>query len=245
MAKLDLKKMKQKLVESKQRGKGGKFWKPKDGKQDIRIVPTEDGDPFKSFHFHYNVGETGFMCPKRNFGDECPVCNFSYSLYREGDDESVKMAKDISAKQRFFSPVIVRGEEDGGVKIWGYSKTVYETLLGLILNPDFGDITDTEEGVDLTLTYGKQAGAQYPSTDITPRRKSSPLCGDDSDDCTELLDSVPNFEELYERVSTEEVQAKLDGHLSVEEDNGESPVLEPPADSGASSVDDAFKDLAS
>ena len=28
-------------------------WRPTQGDQTIRILPTADGDPFKEFHFHY------------------------------------------------------------------------------------------------------------------------------------------------------------------------------------------------
>ena len=42
-------------------------WRPSEGDQAIRILPTEDGDPFKEFHFHYNVGKNpGILCPKKN-----------------------------------------------------------------------------------------------------------------------------------------------------------------------------------
>ena len=47
---LDMAKMKAKLAELESGGKAKKdnvFWKPSEGDQDIRIVPTEDGDPFK------------------------------------------------------------------------------------------------------------------------------------------------------------------------------------------------------
>ena len=60
---LDLAKMKAKLQELEDGGKSkrdGTFWKPMEGEQDIRIVPTADGDPFKVFHFHYNLKH----CPK-------------------------------------------------------------------------------------------------------------------------------------------------------------------------------------
>ena len=53
---IDLEKMRAKLATLK--GQGGdrdNFWRPEDGNQDIRIVPTPDGDPFKDFFFHYNV----------------------------------------------------------------------------------------------------------------------------------------------------------------------------------------------
>ena len=121
---LDMKKMRQKYTSLKNRG-GGKsfFWRPQDGDQTIRIVPTADGDPFKDFWFHYNVGKNqGFLSPKRNFGESDPLDSFVRELFDEGTEDSVKMAKNLMARQRFFSPVIVRGEEDKGVRIWGYGR---------------------------------------------------------------------------------------------------------------------------
>ena len=64
---IDFAKMKQKLQALQGNGGNSKqnvFWKPQDGDQSIRIVPTADGDPFKEFHFHYNVGKNaGFISP--------------------------------------------------------------------------------------------------------------------------------------------------------------------------------------
>ena len=53
---LDLDKMKKKLDTLQNTGGGSSasaFWKPQEGEQTIRILSTEDGDPFKDYHFHY------------------------------------------------------------------------------------------------------------------------------------------------------------------------------------------------
>ena len=119
---IDFKKMKAKLhaLDNKGGSKNAAFWKPQDGDQNIRIVPTADGDPFKQFHFHYNVGKNpGFICPKKQHGKDCPVCNFAWHTYSEAkasnDQETLKFAKTLFPKERYFSPVVVRGEEDQGV----------------------------------------------------------------------------------------------------------------------------------
>ena len=50
---LDLEKLKKRQANLQGRGgNGNDFWKPEDGEQVIRIVPTEDGDPFKDYWFH-------------------------------------------------------------------------------------------------------------------------------------------------------------------------------------------------
>jgi hypothetical protein len=218
---INLDKMREKLatVRGENRDKDN-FWRPDDGDQDIRIVPTADGDPFKEKWFHYNLGNTpGFLCPKRNYGEECPVCEFASQLWRDGvennDDGSKKVAKSLFVRPRFFSPVMVRGEEDRGVRIWGYGKMAYENLLSLVLNPEYGDITDAETGTDLTLTYGKPPGASFPQTKLVPRRRSSELCEDMTPErCVELLESIPDFDGLFERKTTEEVATLLDTFMN-------------------------------
>tara|TARA_R110002110_G_scaffold77339_3_gene203289 strand:+ start:192 stop:944 length:753 start_codon:yes stop_codon:yes gene_type:complete len=241
---LDMKKMREKRNALKGKGGGNKnlFWKPQDGDQTIRILPTSDGDPFKEYWFYYNLDKAPVLCPKRNFGEDSPVLDFATQLYREGTPESIKMAKDLFPKQRFFSPVLVRGEESQGVRIWGYSKTVYEQLLNLVLNPDYGDITDVEEGTDLVLSYGKAPGAMFPSTKLTPKRKTSSACQEGNKDCVETLKEIPEFEGLFERKTTAEVKQLLDRYMS-----GESETSKYNSDDSdkkeASSVDKAFNDL--
>tara|TARA_Y100001963_G_scaffold82384_1_gene114232 strand:+ start:5673 stop:6404 length:732 start_codon:yes stop_codon:yes gene_type:complete len=239
---LDMAKMKAKLQELE--SGGGKksdnvWWRPQEGDQDVRIVPTEDGDPFKVYHFHYNLGEGargGVLCPKRQFGEQCPICDFASKLWQEGTDDSKKLAKSLFVRQRFFSPVVVRGEEESGPRVWGYGKTIYETLLGLVLNPDYGDITDVDDGVDFTLNYTlpKTKGA-FPQTNLTPKRKSSALAKTKTA-IKEVLEGVPDIDSLFQRKSPSDVKAILESFLNPED----GPI---PEDTGVSSVDEAIREL--
>jgi hypothetical protein len=214
-------KMKSKLNSVQNRGSSrtSQFWRPSDGDQTIRIAPTADGDPFKEYWFHYNVGKNaGFLSPKKNFGEDDPLDLFVRQLFNEGTEESIKMAKNLMARQRFFSPVIVRGEEDKGIRIWGYGKTVYEQLLNLVLNPEYGDITDPESGTDIQLNYGKPAGASFPQTKLMPSRRTSAICPDISaQECSDLLEAIPDFGTLFEKKSSEDVQRMLDEYLADDE----------------------------
>ena len=218
------------------------FWRPEEGENNVRIVPTPDGDPFKEYYFHYNVGTSGFLCPKKNYGDDCPVCNFANKLWNDSSDESRKMAKGLFAQPRFFSPGRVRGQESEGVKVWGYGKMAYQKLLNIVLDPDYGDITDPDEGNDLKVMYEKTSGASYPTTDIRPRPRKSVLCDDrvgGDERCAELLETVPDFTNLFERKSTEDVSAILETHLN---ETTEKPEVEKYSNS-PSSVEAAFDEL--
>ena len=64
--------------------------------------------------------------------------------------------------------------------------------------------------------YGKPPGASFPRTDIRPRPRKTVLCDDavgGEERCAELLETVPNFDQLFERKSTEEVSGMLDAFL--------------------------------
>lgn len=249
---IDLNKMREKLTKLQNKG-GNKslFWRPSDGEQTVRIVPTADGDPFKEYWFHYNLGQNaGFLSPKRNYGENDPLNDFIQSLYSENTEESIKMAKSLSARQRFFAPVIVRGEEDKGVRVWGFGKQVYEQLLNLVLNPEYGDITDVKEGTDLNLKYGKPAGASFPVTTLTPSRKASTVCPDLSDaECAALLEQVPDFDGLFERKTPEQVGTLLNAYLAggddgdAEEVSKETTKYSGNSSTSSSSVEGAFKEL--
>ena len=220
---LNLDKMRQKLNNSQNRTSGNKNdtkWKPKEGDQTIRILPTADGDPFKEFHFHYNVGKNpGILCPKKNYGEHCPICDFASQLWREGvdtnNDQSKAAAKKLFARKRYYSPIIIRGQETEGVKVWAYGKMAYETLLGYVLDADYGDITDPETGTDLVLNYTVPGTpGSFPKTALKPRRRPSVLCDDAIASCEELIESVPDIEAQFNRLSSEEIQAIMDEYLS-------------------------------
>ena len=203
---LNMNKMKSKMSSLQSSGNGKRwFWKPQDGEQTIRIVPDAGGDPFREFWFHYNLGDKpGFLSPKRNFGEDCPLDTFVRKLWEDGSDESRELAKKLMAKQRFFSPVIVRGEEDQGVRLWGYSKTVYEKLLGLVLNPDYGDITDVENGHDFKIV--KIMEGQWPKYDQSaPRPKSTPAGS--GKEVAEWMDSLHDVHGLVKLEEYEDVLA--------------------------------------
>tara|TARA_R110001583_G_scaffold22229_5_gene83508 strand:+ start:366 stop:1115 length:750 start_codon:yes stop_codon:yes gene_type:complete len=244
---IDLAKMKAKREALENRGNGkSAFWRPEDGEQTIRLVPTADGDPFKEFWFHYNLGKNpGFLSPKKNFGEDDPLNDFIRQLYKDGSEDSVKMAKNLNARQRFFSPVIVRGEEDQGVRLWGYGKTAYKELLNLVLNPEYGDITDVDDGTDLVINYGKPAGAQFPQTAITPRRKNTPLMAS-KEEINSMLESIPEYDQVFEsaRKSPDEVQNMLDEFLLNEDDAEEvSSETTKYNNNETSAVDKAFEEL--
>jgi len=82
------------------------------------------------------------------------------------------------------------------------------------LDSEYGDVTDVQEGTDITLTYTKptKPGA-YPQTSLKMRRNTSTLL-EDAEAIPALLDGMPDFDTLFERLSSEQVDAILDEQLA-------------------------------
>jgi len=248
---INIETMRAKLNASKtgKRASNSTKWRPAQGDQTVRILPTEDGDPFKEFHFHYNVGKNpGLLCPKKNHGEDCPICEFASKLWREGvenDDVTLKTeAKKLFVRKRYYSPIIVRGKESEGVKVWSYGKIAYETLLGYVLDPDYGDITDTEAGTDIVLNYDiPGTPGSFPKTVLKPRRRPSVLCDEAIADCEELLESIPDIAGLFERKTSEELQALLDAFLSTDASSETNSTETSKYSQVGSGVDKAFQEF--
>lgn len=214
---IDLNKMRQKHSALTNKGGGGSndtFWKPEEGTQTIRIVCPKDGDPFRDYLFHYRMGadnNTSMISP-RTFGRTDPIAEFGNQLWNEGTEASKQEARNFFPRMRVFAPVVVRGEEEKGVRIWGFSKTTYESLLNIVLDPEYGDITDPHSGTDIRLEYGKKAGQMYPTTELRPFRKASKLAKTDSEIDT-ILETMPDFNEVFPETTTEDAQKLLDQTL--------------------------------
>ena len=151
---------------------------------------------------------------------------------------------------RTYAPVIIRGEEDKGVQIWGFGKTVYQTLLGLMLDEDYGDITDPKSGRDIKVVCSKQPGKKWAMTEVRPRGKQSELSDNDSQSQS-WLSNIPNLDEIYQMKSYDELAKIINDWLSDDDDEDDNPVSSSTesasktggSSSGYRSLDDAFADL--
>ena len=242
---MDLSKLKQKLDTLQSKPQGGQktdysliYWKPTIGKQQIRIVPSafDSSNPFVELKFYYGITNKVMISPT-NFGEKDPIALFAGKL-REGEynKENYVLAKKLDAKNRIFVPVIVRGEEDKGVRLWQFGKLVYEELLALAVDDEIGDYTDIVGGRDLTVeTVGPEAtGTPYNKSSVRVRLKTSPL-SEDAALVEKWTSEQPNPKgDLFKRYSFDEMKVALEKWLSPEEDDSEEVVTAPVADKSTS-----------
>jgi len=236
------------------------FWKPDPGKQVVRIVPYSHNkdNPFVELFFHYNLGNKTFMSPM-SFGRPDPVEEFANKLKSTGDKDEWIQGKRLEPKMRTFVPVVVRGQESEGVKFWGFGKTVYQELLGVIADPDYGDITDPVNGRDIMIERQTpaEAGNQYGKTTVRVKPNMTPLT--ESKDMLEtLLNKQADLTELYTEPSYDELKEALATFLNPDNDatadttttsNGVAATIAPTTNVGTTktaktdNVEDAFDQL--
>lgn len=197
------------------------LWKPKPGKKyKIRIVPYkfDRENPFRELYFHYGIGKRSYLSPV-TFGKPDPILEFAEKLRLTGDKEDFDIAKKLQPKMRTFVPIIVRGEEDQGVKFWGFGKLVYQRLITLCTDEDLGgDLSDPFKGNDLIVEYidPKVSGKSFATTEIEVVKNSSPLTTD-KDQLKHFIESQKDIFEVYKEVSYADLKVVLEKHINGED----------------------------
>ena len=193
------------------------FWKPEPGKQVVRIVPYKHNkaNPFIELYFHYNLGNNKTYMSPVSFGRPDPVQEFADKLKSTGDKDEWIQGKRLEPKMRTFAPVIVRGKESEGVKFWGFGKTVYQELLSVIADPDYGDITDPTNGRDIGIERQTpaEAGNQYGKTTVRVKPNQTPITEDKSV-LESIMDNQSDLTELYTEPTYDELKEVLANYLN-------------------------------
>jgi hypothetical protein len=195
------------------------LWKPKEGEQKVRIVPysfTPDM-PFIELKFYYNIGDTHYLAPC-TFGKPDPILEYIETLRNSGSQTQAQIAREISPQSRYYVPIIVRGEEDQGVKFWGFSVTVYKKLMELMIDTEnWGDITSLTEGNDIKVVFKKvsnkknvKTGKPFPETTISPVPKKTPAVDPTKPELLEKIQNQVNINDLFPLKSYEELKAIAD-----------------------------------
>jgi hypothetical protein len=226
---MDINALKQRLVSLQSSNNSSKkekidytkvYWKPKqEGKYQIRIVPSklDPKNPFQEVFVHYGFSKFPIFA-LTNWGEKDPIVEFASQLRKTNDRENWVMAKKLDPKMRVYAPVIVRGEEDKGVRLWEFGKEIYMQLLGIAEDEDYGDYTDINEGRDFTVDVvkGDIGGRIGLKSSIRIKPKTTPIVTDASL-IQNLLTEQPNVLELQRKMDYDAIKEILQNWLSPEE----------------------------
>jgi len=233
------------------------LWKPEPGKNQLRIVPYQHNkdNPFMELYFHYDLGKRNYLSPL-TFGEPDPVLEFAEQLKSSGNSDDWKLGKKLEPKMRTYLPVLVRGKESEGVKMWGFGKQVYQELLTFIADPDYGDITDPSSGRDLVITYTPPEGSErYPKTTIMVKPNVTPAT-EDKNVAEMVMNGQTDIFDIYKKCTYDDLKAALatwlnggeEGAAPAATETSASPFKDTSADAPASvkktdNISAAFDDL--
>lgn len=222
------------------RSRSDRIWKPDPGKQTIRIIPYKYNKefPFIELYFHYNFPGPSYLSPY-SFGDRDPIVEFAQEIKAQGGQDNYETWKKLMPKRRTFAPIIVRGEEDEGVKYWGFGKMIYEQLLNVIYETD---ITDPQTGCDLKIEYipKAQSNTQFPKTNLTVIPRQCPIT-EDRDKLKKWFDEQVEITEVFTVPSEETLQDALDRYLNPEDGDSDDSVTA--SENGSSNDDSSVDDI--
>lgn len=201
------------------------FWKPKLGKQVVRILPRKSNKdfPFAEVTFHqYNIFKKN-VYSLENFGEKDPVVQLVRELYDENTESSKELARKLKPRTKYFAQVLVRGEEGLGARLWEFNKTTYEKLLSIMADEDFGSIDDVTQGTDLTIEgyndvikIGKR-DVNYVAVNVTPKRNIS-LISEDPEIVKNVLENQKEITEIYKKYNYEEIKKMLYEYINPSEE---------------------------
>ena len=204
------------------------YWKPKaEGKYQIRFVPSKinKDNPFQEVFMHYGVGKFPIVA-LTNWGEDDPIVEFSKKLRKSSESENWRLAKQLDPKMRVFAPVIVRGEEDKGVRLFEFSKTIYMELLSIADDEDYGDFTDVAEGFDFVVNASKVQDRPGFALSLRPKPKQTPLSSDASQITTWLENQPILLEERY-KYTYDKLKEELQTFISGGEEKEDDIISEP------------------
>jgi len=231
---MDLSIIKQKLSASQTKGQKREkvdysriFFKPKPGKYTVRILPSkfDKSNPFREVYFHYGFSK-GPILALTNWNEKDPIAEFAKNLRKSSDKEDWMLAKKIEPKLRYFVPVLVRGEESQGPRLWEFGKLIYEQLLGIAADEDYGDFTDITDGRDFTIDAVEDivAGRKGIKCNIRVKPKTSSI-SEDAAIVTKALEEQPDILGINKHYSFDELKELLDKWLNPDsEEDTEAPI---------------------
>lgn len=190
----------------------------------VRIIPNTD-NPEKTLFQYYMHGwnspidgqYVSALCPT-TFGEDCPICNERFRLWKKGDEASKELSKNLARKERFFANVYVvddpeTEENNGTVKVLGYGRQIAKIIDEAMNGDDAEEIGGrmfdfTDEGCNLRIKVEKNK-AGYPNYDRSKFVNPShvPVSLED------VVDQIHDFDDLLSRKTTDEMKTMLESAL--------------------------------
>lgn len=205
------------------------FLKLEVGTTTVRILPqiNEEDMLFTKKDMHKVTNAEGndqyFLCLKL-FDKSCPLCDAYFMLYKVHNLQAAEagadpkkfesfpkqVAKSLKKWERYMMNVLVRDTNE--VKILDAGVKLANKIVGLMMDPDIGDITDIKSGRDFKII--KEIISDYPNYDqSTVKVNSSPVASSKAE-IDEILSKRHDLGALVAEPDYTEVKTAADFILS-------------------------------
>jgi len=211
----------------------GAFFKVKEGKQTIDIIPyivTTDKHPKLSkgnidylldvwVHRSVGAGEDSFICLKKNYKKACPICEEMEQLIADGQDDDVVNA--LKPKRRVFYNIKDAGSDKDEIQIFEQSHFKFEKELLEEAESDDGEVivfSDPTDGMSVEIK-GKKAS--FKGRDFIEVRKISLVDRDEQYD-DDIIEEAYSLDALLIVPTYEQMRDSFHGLASDTEENEEN-----------------------
>ena len=168
----------------------------KSGEKRIRILPTTDGSsPFKEVFFHntqvqgrwMKIYDPGKDSTGKPTGERSPLNEVEEALKLAGDEQSKELARQYRSQKFYIVKVVDRDNEEDGVKFWRFKHNwrgdgPIDKIIPIWQKK--GDVTDLNEGRDLTLMLQSVplpgGRGEYTTVSTVMYEDPAPLSTDDT-----------------------------------------------------------------
>ncbi len=177
-------------------------YKLKNGLNEWRILPWEDGSIIQKIGIHMNLG-VPFFCPnKLDKTEKCPDCDFGWKLYNDNGKQHTEESRNFLSQEKWVIRGIARSEEKEDIAKYGHprirfldssptnGKTV-EAYFAPAQIKKWGNLSDYSKGRDIELTKDEaKAKARQASTSIERAAIQTSVF-------TDVEPDDPKFEEMF------------------------------------------------
>lgn len=208
-------------------GEGLQFYKPREGENNIRLLPPTWSDLDKwgdgwhiDAYVHYNIGldNSAYLCLEKMTGEPCPICEAK----NETKDETERKAFQISRRALVW--LIDRDNEKAGPQAWIMPLSLFREINTRCIDKKTGKpilIDDPDEGYDVSFVKeGKEIKTKYLGIEIA--RDSTPLSSKSSkqDQWLEYIQENP-LTDMLNFYDSEHISKVLTGQISAKTKSGD------------------------
>lgn len=177
------------------------FYQLQEGTNVVRVLPpaSEEGEFYAETKIHRVPDNDGnirnYHC-LRHQGENCPLCDTYFALWKTKRKADEDTARQIKPRSRYYLNVLDRESKE--VKILSIGVILFQKIIGAMLDEDYGDITDLENGHDFKIIKIMDGG--WPKYDQSqPRPKPSP-----TGSSKEVADYMDNLHDISALVKKED-----------------------------------------